>query len=193
MMAQSTGGPGKLALLSVVSTLMLALVGLGLAYVLRRDHVLAWFRFSPGDLALAAAGSVLGFLLAGGLYLAWPALRSVTNRVAVGLVDDALDKGGWGLVALTVLASPVGEEILFRGALQPTLGLWLTSALFGLAHGGWRRNSWPYAVAAGLLGVIVGGVFLQTGSLTASSLTHVLYNAVLALFMARRWWPFREV
>ncbi len=32
------------------------------------------------------------------------------------------------------LAAGVGEELLFRGALQPLLGLWLTSAVFVLVH-----------------------------------------------------------
>ena len=54
------------------------------------------------------------------------------------------------------LLSGVGEEIFFRGALQPYLGLWGTSILFGLVHlvPGGKVISW--SLAAGLVGVILG-------------------------------------
>lgn len=185
------GGPVVLTLLSVVSTVVMGAFALLLAYVLRRENLLHEFSLSAQGAGLAAAGAALAFLLAGGLYVLWPGLRAVTNRVAVTLVDTALDKGGWTLLALTTLVPTLGEEMLFRGALQPSLGLWLASALFGLAHGGWRREIWPYAVSTGVSGLVVGGVFLRTGSLAASSLTHILYNAAVTVFMVRRWWPFR--
>jgi uncharacterized protein len=44
-----------------------------------------------------------------------------------------LDLRGWNPVWIA-LAAGFGEELLFRGALQPLLGIWLTSALFVLAH-----------------------------------------------------------
>lgn len=184
------GGPVVLTLLSLVSTVVMGAFALLLAYVLRRENLLHAFSLSAQGAALAAAGAALAFFLAGGLYILWPGLRAVTNRVAVTLVDTALERGGWVLLALTTLVPPLGEEMLFRGALQPSLGLWLASVLFGLAHGGWRRDTWPYAVSAGISGVVVGGVFLQTGSLAASALTHILYNAAVTVLMARRWWPF---
>jgi uncharacterized protein len=44
-----------------------------------------------------------------------------------------LDLRGWNPILLAAAAG-VGEEILFRGALQTLLGVWLSSALFVLAH-----------------------------------------------------------
>lgn len=44
-----------------------------------------------------------------------------------------LDLSGWNPLWIA-LAAGFGEELLFRGALQPLLGIWLTSVLFVLAH-----------------------------------------------------------
>jgi uncharacterized protein len=44
-----------------------------------------------------------------------------------------LDLSGWNPVWLA-LAAAFGEELLFRGALQPLIGIWLTSALFVVSH-----------------------------------------------------------
>ena len=39
-----------------------------------------------------------------------------------------------GQAWVLALASGIGEEALFRGALQPVVGLWLATLLFALAH-----------------------------------------------------------
>ncbi|MEO7934669.1 MAG: CPBP family intramembrane glutamic endopeptidase, partial [Dokdonella sp.] len=44
-----------------------------------------------------------------------------------------LDLSGWNPLWIA-LAAGFGEELFFRGALQPLMGIWLTSILFVLAH-----------------------------------------------------------
>ena len=70
----------------------------------------------------------------------------------------------------------MGEELLFRGALQPLLGFWITAALFGLLHGGTapRFRSWAlFALASGLL---LGGLAVYTDNLLAPMLCHLTIN-----------------
>jgi membrane protease YdiL (CAAX protease family) len=76
------------------------------------------------------------------------------------------------------LASGIGEEAFFRGALQPRVGLIAASLLFGAAHFVPRRElvAWSgFSVAAGFL---LGGLFAWTGNLVAPITAHVGINAV---------------
>lgn len=180
----------NLIVAGLVSTAVLAGVGFLLAYLLRRDNLLRHLALPAAAWSWAFGGAAVAFALAVGLYVFWPALHQTTDRVAVRLVSTARAQAGWAGLVVTTLVPPLGEEALFRGALQPTLGLLLTSILFGLSHGGWRRDTWPYAVSAGFSGLIIGAVLLRTGSLAASALTHILFNAAVTLLMAQRWWPF---
>lgn len=77
----------------------------------------------------------------------------------------------------------IGEEALFRGALQPRYGLILTSLLFTSLHG----PQYGFNVALlGLFGVsIILGLQRQYVNTTSAMITHALFNAlqVLALYM----------
>lgn len=79
-------------------------------------------------------------------------------------------------VAAMAIGSAVGEELLFRGLIQPVLGLVLTSVLFGLVHLSMVRPWWTWPIMATLAGVWIGGVTLLTGSLTAAVVAHATVN-----------------
>jgi membrane protease YdiL (CAAX protease family) len=80
-------------------------------------------------------------------------------------------------VLLAVL-SGVAEEALFRGAIQPELGLVTTSLVFGLAHLVPRRELLPWTAFTVLAGFLLGGLYLWTGNLVAPVVTHVVVNGV---------------
>ena len=88
----------------------------------------------------------------------------------------------WELLAAAALAG-AAEELLFRGLLQPRIGLLATSALFGYLHGP-SRSLVSLAVWAGAVGAALGLVFRATGNLVVPALAHALYDA-LALFYIR--------
>lgn len=85
----------------------------------------------------------------------------------------------WQMLLIAVLAG-VGEELFFRGLLQPGLGDWvgvwpaliLTSALFGALH--WITPT--YALLAGLIGLYLGGFMAVSGNLIVPILVHALYD-----------------
>lgn len=70
----------------------------------------------------------------------------------------------------------MGEEVLFRGAIQPVFGLWLTSIFFALLHT-------QYTLTPASLTIVVVAVALgwlrQRFSTTAAIIAHFLYNFVL--------------
>jgi membrane protease YdiL (CAAX protease family) len=85
-------------------------------------------------------------------------------------------------LALIALAAGLGEEALFRGAVQaglgdlltPTAGLVVASVVFGLAHFITRT----YAVLAGLIGLYLGALLLVFQNLLIPIVVHATYDFV---------------
>jgi hypothetical protein len=123
---------------------------------------------------MTACGTVgLGILF----YRLSPALRGLSNELAPHLVDGARWRD---LISLSVF-SGAGEECFFRGALQPELGLVVTSLLFGLLHVGPDRRSLVWTVWAVGAGFVLGALYQWTGGILAPITAHVLHNAATLL------------
>lgn len=72
-------------------------------------------------------------------------------------------------------AAAVGEEIFFRGAVQPVFGLPLTSLFFALIHA--QYTATPATLLIIAVGLVLGWV-RQRYSTTAAIIAHFLYNFV---------------
>jgi membrane protease YdiL (CAAX protease family) len=87
----------------------------------------------------------------------------------------------WYDLLLVALVAGIGEEVLFRGVLQPKLGIWGSSILFGLVH----FITPAYAVTAGLIGAYLGWLHDAGGNLLAPIVAHGLYDFLAFLVVAR--------
>ena len=85
---------------------------------------------------------------------------------------------GVGQILVVAGFSSLGEELLFRGLLVPTLGVWLAAGVFGLAHQIKGPSRWVWAGWATGMGLLLGGIFALTGSLVGPLLAHAIVNAV---------------
>ncbi len=116
-------------------------------------------------------------------------LFSSLRRQLLDLVSG-LDLGALNPLWIS-LSAGIGEELLFRGALQPILGIWWASFIFTLAHfrsGQFHSMNWQkliYAASVFVAGLFLGYVFLEIG-LIAAMVTHAVVD-VVSLFTARRW------
>ncbi len=79
----------------------------------------------------------------------------------------------WQIIAVSAAAG-VGEEFLFRGALQSRIGIAATSILFGALH--WITPT--YFVFATAMGVYLGWAFEWSGNLLVAIVVHAVYDAV---------------
>jgi CAAX protease family protein len=165
--------------------LIMALAGVGL-YIRRTNPEAAerlglkrpaWWQIA---LALAAAGAFFAFIQgADGLSHAW------TPQVA-GQVDKTTQHlfGGLsnpvGIAALAVLPG-ICEEILFRGALQPRLGLLATAVLFTSIHTQYGLSF--DALSVGVVAVGLGFIRKYTNT-TTSCVCHVTYNLLAGVGVA---------
>lgn len=83
----------------------------------------------------------------------------------------------WGVLTLG-LAAAIGEETLFRGALQPRFGRIFTSFIFALLHSNYGVSLAFIAVFA--LGYVLGWI-RDRYSTTVAMVTHAAYNMILGL------------
>ncbi len=103
-------------------------------------------------------------------------------------LPNRADFGGWNPLWLGMCAG-AGEELLFRGALQPLLGIWWTGLLFALAHsgtGGFKSMNlmkWGYAAFLVLTSLMLGLVMITIG-LIAAVVLHSVADA--CIFLALR-------
>ena len=84
-------------------------------------------------------------------------------------------------IMILAAAAGIGEEVLFRGVLQSSLGFWATSLAFGLLH----ALTPAYFVLAALMGAYLGWLQMETGNLLVPIIVHWLYDA-LAFWLLRR-------
>ena len=77
----------------------------------------------------------------------------------------------FGLAAATSLS----EELFFRGALLPLVGVWGQALLFGLLHPA-PLKGWSYTAYTFIAGLAFGYATLLTGSLWAALLAHFVIN-----------------
>ena len=82
------------------------------------------------------------------------------------------------------LAAGVGEELLFRGAMQSEFGMVVASVLFGLAHIG-GRSSVVFGLWVVVMGFGLGWLAHATGGLLAPVVAHAAYDAAAISYI--RW------
>lgn len=142
-----------------------------------RDREFAIADSVPRSLLLgvlvAAATVALGVLL----YRLVPTMRQISDELAPTLVDGA-DKSS--LVLISVF-SGIGEEMFFRGAVQPEFGLVVAALAFGLVHIGPDRRYLVWTGWAVLAGFLFGFLYELSGGLLAPIIAHIIHNAATFL------------
>jgi membrane protease YdiL (CAAX protease family) len=117
----------------------------------------------------------------------WPPLARLVRLTEARLAPIFARSGAADLALVAALAG-LGEEALFRGAIQTALAghlpVWaavaVTAVVFGLAH----FLSPAYAVLATIIGAYLGWLFVLSGNLLAPVVAHALYDLVALTVLA---------
>ncbi|MEC9071682.1 MAG: CPBP family intramembrane glutamic endopeptidase [Myxococcota bacterium] len=164
---------GDLVISATVFYLIMALVGVGILHLQGLEPAVVVFGEEPQVLRDTLLGSGAGLMLVVGTHLLrdWPPMTEMKSLMSQTL-------GRPGTITITVLAvtSSVADEILFRGAIQPLLGLVVTSLIFGLVHGGLSPRFRVWVGFATVGGFVLGGLSDFTGNLLAPMLCHLTLN-----------------
>lgn len=131
--------------------------------------------------AALAIGAVGGFLALDYVVAsAWHALNpdqyDLIGRVSLGLFGEM----SIAKAAAIGLSAGIGEEVLFRGAVQPRFGLWITALLFTAGHTQYGLS--PATLEILLIGVILGVIRNRANTTTCIAI-HALYNFVDILLL----------
>jgi membrane protease YdiL (CAAX protease family) len=155
----------------LATTLPLALMALaGVGFLTRRDLRDTLERLGLGWMTARQWGLAILVIL---LFLAfdytvlwvwqqlWPASHTLVGDTTTNLFSDLARP----LAALAVgLSAGIGEELLFRGALQPRFGLVLTSLLFAIGHAHYGLS--PAMVEVFVVGLVLGLLRRRTNTTT---------------------------
>ena len=170
----------------VVVELLFVAVGVAIIYFRDTAGAVA-FRLPAGvELAIGLpAGAVTG--LAVGLVLTRSRLRAGVMPMAAALRPVVASPVS---IVLTGLLAGIGEELLFRAALQPWIGIWWASLVFGVAHGATARLSEGasagkivYLMMTFVAGVLLGLLYRHVGLLGSMS-AHAAFDIVLLALLA---------
>jgi CAAX protease family protein len=166
-----------------IAMLVMALVGVG--WLSRRSLRAAVDRLGVvvPTWKLAAIGIVVGLALVPLILL----LERLASQIGVGSNPDVerLTEQMLGPMLTSLpgvltlgLAAALGEESVFRGALQPRFGLVLTAILFALLHSNYGITLSTVLVFG--VGLVLGVLRLRYNT-TASMFAHAIYNITLGM------------
>ena len=121
----------------------------------------------------------------GGRYVGW--LGQVWSQM-LGLLDK-VDLSGLNFIWFALCAG-IGEELLFRGALQPIIGMWWSSIIFMLIHSwtgelssmNWKK--WVYVATTFVASVVLSYTYIYFG-LIAAIVAHTTIDIVAMLVMRK--------
>lgn len=176
--------PATYALLIVtaVSEVALALVIVGAPFY--RTFKQAFKRLglavpSAKDVGISLALVILAFAISAlSSFLVRVIQPDLYDRINdnLGTMTSGVDSW-WGAIVLGICAG-TGEEILFRGAIQPKYGIAVTAIVFAVLHQQYGASF----VTVGVLGVgILLGLERKYVNTTAAIITHATYNMVAVL------------
>jgi len=85
------------------------------------------------------------------------------------------------------ICAGVGEELFFRGAIQPFLGIWLTSFLFVMLHGYISPLNMPLSVYGIYMVLVIGvlGLFTEFIGIGTAMLAHTFIDLILIIRLTK--------
>ncbi len=127
-------------------------------------------------------GIISGVLAAGGIgfVIKCSSVAEVLNDFYIVEAISKMELTNFDRIQLSAFAG-TGEELLFRGAIQPLLGNWLTSAIFIGIHGYFKFKSVGHIIFGVMmfsLSMMLGYLFEHAGLIAAMS-AHAVYDVIM--------------
>lgn len=181
-----TATPSTLTLFAIQQLLFAATGFLGVGLLIRRDgrelfKRLGLVRPTSREMRIGLAWIiplvVIQFIAASVFLLVNPEQAASVEEVSAVLLSDVDTVIEW--LAFALLAG-IGEEILFRGAIQPVFGIWFTSVFFAIVH---VQYGFSIATLLIVLLAVILGVIRNRTNTTVAIFVHAGYNFILGLIM----------
>jgi len=169
------------------------LIGWGILSIFENNSLSIIFRSSLSIWIQIPSGIALGFLLGYGakFIVEQPFLSEVQEKYSK--VIAGLNLSEWQIIFISLCAG-FGEELLFRGAIQPLLGLWITAIVFVAIHGYLNPRDWKMTVYGiyMTLAIAVLGYYTDYVGVIGASLAHAGIDYVLFKHLIKTGKTYRE-
>jgi uncharacterized protein len=156
------------------------LLGLGLLYFTRKEGAIDFFRGNYPLSIQILTGLIYGFVSG---YAAWfivvqdfmNPVREKYGKVIQGMKLSLVD------IWFLSFCAGVGEELFFRGGLQPLLGIWITAVLFVAIHGYLNPWNWRISIYGIVLCFFIAGLGYLTEEvgILSAVIAHVMIDVIL--------------
>lgn len=144
----------------------------GVWSALELTGLLTWQTLASGILGLVI-GAVVAIIITH-----WRPLHIIAKSLARLVAWETFRPSDYFRVALM---AALGEELLFRGALQPLIGLVPMAVIFGLLH----ATAVAHVFLASVLGLGLGWLYQWTGGLWPPIVAHLTIDLATGLLLAR--------
>jgi membrane protease YdiL (CAAX protease family) len=187
---QSTDAPNsrRMVALAIAFEAALGVAGYALASA---QHVPLALRLEPTAAAFARGAAYLAPMLVLLAYFMRSRAKRLVElrRMVAEIVGQLFGRASWLSLLAVSAAAGIGEEVLFRGALQPLvlrwtdpwLGVAAVSLFFGLLH----AASWMYFLIATLMGAYLGFLTYYYDDLIAPIVVHAGYDFAAIVVLRR--------
>jgi len=134
---------------------------------------------------LAGVGGGVIFGIMAGLLMKHPSMDIISEDYFIVKEVKKLELRSFDIFQISIVAG-ITEEYLFRAAIQPLLGVWLTSLIFVAIHGYISFKSAAhitFALFVFLLSTVLGLLFIFFGIVSAM-VAHAVYD-IIVLYLLR--------
>lgn len=168
--------------LSLISGAVWMILGAIIIYFGQDRSVLDAFTDGAPIWIQLATGSGFGVLFGvmGVQLMKDPTLKEALSEYEIIKTLNELKLGKMQQISVSAVAG-ITEEFLFRAAIQPVIGIWLTSLIFVGVHGYIKITSVPkflFTLFTFLLSMMLGYLYMSFG-LYSAVMAHFIYDAIV--------------
>ena len=168
--------------MSVISGIAYLLIALLIYRYIHNESLMNAFTHGYSTFTQLIIGIASGSTAAGvlGLTISRPPISDILHDFYIVDMVSKLQLNSFDRIQLSAFAG-VGEELLFRGAIQPLLGIWITSFIFIGIHGYFKFKSAGHLLFGGAmfgLSMLLGYLFEYAGLMAAMS-AHAIYDVIM--------------
>ena len=174
---------------SLLSGLIWVVLGAALIYFFHDQSITELFQGGQAVLLQLFWGVLFGvmFGLAGWAMFKNPQLKNVLDDYSIIKMVKEFELTNFQIVHISLVAG-ITEEFLFRAAIQPLIGIWLTSLLFIGIHGYIKLRSpvhFFFTLFTFLLSMMLGYLFIYSGIIAAMA-AHAVYDMIVLWVVSRK-------
>lgn len=171
----------------LITLVVFPLVGWAILQFFREDPIAIMLRGSMSVGLQIIFGLVVGWIF--GLIAKWvvkrPFMQPIEHKYAQ--LIKSLQLKPVPIILLSFCAG-FGEELLFRGALQPLMGLWTTAIVFVAIHGYLNPWDWRMSVYGITMTLLIAclGLMTEVWGIFSACAAHMAIDIVLFNYLAER-------